>query len=136
MSYTLWCNNIDSCLICTFIIVGNTCTVLFDFHLHSFKSNFNFPTIEYILSSTLCIVSFLQLKGIAKDLLDGICRVNPDVIKFQGLQPKQISGVIIHCVTVFYQREDIGFLKPCAELLKRLQSLKVNFSNYIASINF
>ena len=61
-------------------------------------------------------------------MLGGICRVNPNVIKLQGLQPKQISGVIIHCVTVFYQREDIEFLKPCAELLKRLPSLKVNFS--------
>ena len=67
----------------------------------------------------------MQLKGIAKDLLGGICRVNPNVIKMQALQPKQMSGVIIHCVTVFYQREDIEFLKPCAELLKRLPSLKV-----------
>ena len=45
----------------------------------------------------------------------------------QALQPKQIFGVIIHCVTVFHQREDIEFLKPFAELLKRLSSMKVNF---------
>ena len=56
----------------------------------------------------------------------GICRPNPDAIKMQGLQSKQITGVIIHCVTVFHQREDVGFLKPCAELLKNLSSMKVN----------
>ena len=58
-------------------------------------------------------------------MLHGICRVDSSVIKMQSLQSKQISGVIIHCVTVFYQREDVEFLKPCAELLKRLSSLKV-----------
>ena len=58
-------------------------------------------------------------------MLHGICRVDSSVIKMQSLQSKQISGVIIHCVTVFYQREDVEFLKPCAELLKCLSSLKV-----------
>ena len=46
----------------------------------------------------------------------------------RGLQSKQISGIIIHCVTVFHQREDVQFLKPCVELLKNLSSLKVSFS--------
>ena len=59
-------------------------------------------------------------------MLYGICRANPDVIKMQGLQSKQIHGIIIHCVTVFHQRESVDFLKPCVELLKSLSSLKVN----------
>ena len=62
-------------------------------------------------------------------MLCGICRANPDVIKMQGLQSKQIHGIIIHCVTVFYQREGIEFLKPCVELLKSLSSMKVNNIN-------
>ena len=61
-------------------------------------------------------------------MLCGICHVNPDKIKMESLQSKRILGVIIHCVTVFYQRKDVEFLKPCAELLKCLSSLKVNYS--------
>ena len=60
------------------------------------------------------------------ELLCGMCGIDPDVIKLQALQPKQMSGVIIHCVAVFHQREDIAFLKPCLELLRCLSSLKVN----------
>lgn len=70
--------------------------------------------------------SIMQLKRITKDILCGICRPNLDAIKMQGLQSKQISGVIIHCITVFYQKENVEFLKPCAELLKNLSSMKVN----------
>ena len=59
-------------------------------------------------------------------MLCGICRTNPDVIKIQALQSKQIAGVIIHCVTILYQKEDVEFLKPCMELLKNLSLLKVS----------
>ena len=59
-------------------------------------------------------------------MLCGICHTDPDVIKLRNLQSKQIHGIIIHCVTVFHQREGIEFLKPCVELLKSLSSMKVN----------
>ena len=62
-------------------------------------------------------------------MLCGICRANPDVVQMQRLQSKQIHGIIIHCVTVFHQREDVEFLKPCVELLKNLSSMKVNLFN-------
>ena len=67
-------------------------------------------------------------------MLCGICRANPDVIKMQGLQSKQIHGIIIHCVTVIHQREGEEFLKPCVELLKSLSSMKVN--NYITYVSY
>ena len=69
--------------------------------------------------------SFMQLTVIAKDMLCGICHTNPDVIKMQILQSKQIAGVIIHCITVLHQREDVEFLKPLVELLTDLSSMKV-----------
>ena len=62
-------------------------------------------------------------------MLHGVCRTNPDVIKMRNLQPKQLSGIIIHCVIVFQQRKDIKFLNPCMELLKSLSSMKVNYCN-------
>ena len=59
-------------------------------------------------------------------MLCGICQTNPDVMKIQNLQFKQIHGIIIHCITVLYQKEDVVFFKPCIELLTNLSSLKVN----------
>ena len=60
-------------------------------------------------------------------MLHGVCRTNPNVIKMRNLQPKQLSGIIIHCVIVFSQRKDLNFLNPCMELLKNLSSMKVNY---------
>ena len=68
-------------------------------------------------------------------MLCGISHVSPDVIKTRGLQSKQIHGIIIHCITVFYQRESVEFLKPCVELLKSLSSMKVRH-NYITYISY
>ena len=64
-------------------------------------------------------------------MLHGVCRTNPNVIKMRNLQPKQLSGIIIHCVIVFHQKGNMKFLNPCIELLKNLSSMKVNYCNNV-----